>query len=177
MKKFFIALMICFASICTFSSCDTITYAASTSYGYDDYVDNVVIRNNVCYVYYENPTITFLNTLKIIDGYYYYWYTDRYIPVYFPRWYSWSPYRHFYYNGGRVMWRDRIHYNHDAFRRDYRYPDYRQYPNSRYPKYNSPTDVMNMRKVGKPQNQQNRMGGSFGNMRKTPNNNHFGGRR
>lgn len=177
MKKFFIALMICIASICGFSSCDTITFAASTPYGYDDYRDNIVIRDNVCYIYCENPSISLLSTLRIIDGYYYYPYYNRNIRVEFPMWYSWSPYRHFYYDGGRVMWRDRVRYNHDAFRRNYKYIDYRQYPIPRYPKYNNPIDIMHRRNVGKPQNPQNRIGGSFGNMRKIPNDNHFGGRR
>lgn len=169
MKKFFISLFVCISSICFLGSCDTMTYASS----YRDNED-IIIRNGICYVYYENPSTTFLNTLRINDGSYYYWYANQYIPVYFPRWYDWSPYRSFYFNGNRWLWRDRIGYNHDAFRKKYVYPDFRQYPYKRTP--NHSMNSMRRRNVSIPTPPQKRIGGNFGNMRKTPNNN-FGRRR
>ena len=172
MKKFIISFIVCLSSIFLLGSCDTMTYATSTSYGYSD---DIIVRNGVCYIYYENPTTTFLNTLHIIDGSYYYWHSDRYIPVYFPRWHDWSPYRHSYFNGNRWLWKDRVVYNHDAFRKRFAYPDFRRHPYKMNPR---PTiNFMRRKNISIPNPPQKRIGGSFGNMRRIPNNNHFGGRR
>lgn len=103
MKK----IMSLFLIVCTFMSCIATNFVDST---YDTYNDenNVVINENVCYVYYANPTVEFLNTLHIVNGSYYYWSSNRYIPVVFPRWNSWSPNRYFYYDKGKWLWRDRV---------------------------------------------------------------------
>lgn len=122
------------AIICSLSSCVT-TSAIDTSYEPYNVENNVVVNDNVCYVYYTNPTTLFLNTLHIVDGAYYYWYVNRYIPVVFPRWEVWSPYRFFYYDRNHWVWRDRFHYDHNRYRReqhwmDYRKPSHRMIPNN-----------------------------------------------
>ena len=65
------------------------------------YNENIVVSGNTCYVYYSNPTASFLNTLRIINGSYHYFYNGRYIPVIFPRWRMWKPERYYYYNRDR----------------------------------------------------------------------------
>ena len=126
MKKLFTISLFCVVALATFTSCATASVAYDEIYSphyYDD--ENIVVVDNICYVYYENPTTVFLNTLYLIDGAYYYWYFDRYIPVIFPRWYAWSPHRYFYFHENRWMWRDRIHYNHADYRRTHHWKDYR----------------------------------------------------
>lgn len=97
---------------------------SSNAYGYND--ENVIVVGDTCYVYYSEPTTAFLNTLHIIDGAYFYWYADRYVPVVFPLWRNWSPYRYFYYEHNRWLWRDRISYNHWRYRRTHPWIDYRK---------------------------------------------------
>lgn len=131
MKK----ILLIVALIATFSlscmSCSTSTYATNDVYQYQ-VDDNVVVVGDTCYVYYTNPTTTFLNTLYIIDGAYYYYHLGRYIHVVFPYWETWSPYRYFYYNNGIWSWRWRSgysymhHYNYHHYNR---WVDYRQHRN------------------------------------------------
>lgn len=128
MKKFtFILVML--VTMFTLTSCATSAMAYETNGYYDD---NVVVVDNVCYAYYSNPTTVFLNTLHIIDGAYYYWHSNKYIPVVFPYWEVWSPHRFFYYDRNRWVWRDRYHYNHAQYRRDNHWVDYRKphHPNT-----------------------------------------------
>lgn len=122
-----VSLIMLFAMLFVYTSC-TSTVSAQT-YGSDYYgVDNdVVVVGDTCYVYYKEPTTVFLNSLHIIDGAYYYWYHTRYIPVIFPNWFVWSPYRYFYYENNHWCWRDRHHYNHDYYRRTHYWIDYRHH--------------------------------------------------
>lgn len=76
------------------------------------YGENIVVRDNICYVYYTNPTQSFLNTLRIIDGSYHYYYHGKYLPVEFPRWNMWKPNRFYYYKDNRLMWRERMRINY-----------------------------------------------------------------
>ena len=128
-------MAICLFTLTCFSSCVT-TKAVDISYHPYDLENNLVVENDICYVYYTNPTTLFLNTLCVIDGAYYYWHIDKYIPVVFPCWEVWSPYRFFYYDKNRWMWRDRYRYNHIEYRktqhwRDYRRPNIQPRPNRR----------------------------------------------
>ena len=128
-------MAICLFTLTCFSSCVT-TKAVDISYHPYDLEKNLVVENNICYVYYTNPTTLFLNSLYVIDGAYYYWHIDKYIPVVFPCWEVWSPYRFFYYDKNRWMWRDRYRYNHMEYRknqhwRDYRRPNMQPRPNTR----------------------------------------------
>lgn len=125
-------ILLVLAIICSLSSCVT-TSTIDTSYEPYDVENNVVINDNVCYVYYTNPSTLFLNSLHIVDGAYYYWYTDRYIPVVFPRWEVWSPHRYFYYDRNRWVWRDRFHYDHNRYRREHHWVDYRKQPHRMIP--------------------------------------------
>lgn len=122
MKKIaFILVMV--TMLFTFTSCVT----SAMAYGINGYDNDVVVVDNVCYVYYTNPTTAFLNTLHIIDGSYYYWYSNRYVPVIFPRWEVWSPHRFFYYKRGSWMWRNRHqNYNHFEYRRTQHWVDHRR---------------------------------------------------
>lgn len=120
MRKLFIAIFICFICVNCFTSCAVAgevdgVYYTSTYNG----VENVVVKDGICYVYYSNPSTVFLNTLHVIDGRYYYTYSGSYIPVVFPYWDAWSPHRYFYYDCNRWAWRDRIHYNHAEYRRSH----------------------------------------------------------
>ena len=129
MKRILLALAIIFS----LSSCVT-TSTIDTSYEPYDVENNVIVNDDICYVYYTNPSTLFLNTLYIVDGSYYYWHVDKYIPVVFPRWEAWSPHRYFYYDKNRWAWRDRYHYDHNRYRRehhwiDYRKPSHRMFPN------------------------------------------------
>lgn len=133
-------MAICLLTVTCFSSCVT-TKAVDISYHPYDLERNLVVENDICYVYYTNPTTLFLNSLYVIDGAYYYWYIDKYIPVVFPCWEVWSPYRFFYYNKNRWMWRDRYRYNHMEYRknqhwRDYRRPNIQPRPRTHRPNHN-----------------------------------------
>ena len=118
-------MAICLFTLTCFSSCVT-TKAVDISYHPYDLEKNLVVENDICYVYYRNPTTLFLNTLYVIDGAYYYWHIDKYIPVVFPCWEAWSPYRFFYYDKNRWMWRDRYRYNHMEYRKNQHWRDYRR---------------------------------------------------
>lgn len=135
MRKLLTTMAICLFTVTCFSSCVT-TKAVDISYHPYDLERNLVVENDICYVYYTNPTTLFLNSLYVIDGAYYYWHIDKYIPVVFPCWEVWSPYRFFYYDKNRWMWRDRYRYNHMEYRknqhwRDYRRPNIQPRPNIR----------------------------------------------
>ena len=135
MRKLLTTMAICLFTVTCLSSCVT-TQAMDISYHPYDLERNLVVENNVCYVYYRNPTTLFLNSLHVIDGAYYYWYIDKYIPVLFPYWEVWSPHRFFYYDRNRWMWRDRYRYSHIEYRknqhwRDYRRPNIQSRPNTR----------------------------------------------
>ena len=123
-------MAICLFTLTCFSSCVT-TKAVDISYHPYDLENNLVVENDICYVYYTNPTTLFLNTLYVIDGTYYYWHIDKYIPVVFPCWEAWSPYRFFYYDRNRWRWRDRYHYNHMEYRKNQHWRDYRK-PNTQH---------------------------------------------
>lgn len=111
MKK----ILLLFTLIVTISlsciSCTTSAYATNDVYRYS-VNDDVVVVGDTCYVYYTNPSTTFLNTLHVIDGAYFYWHLGRYIHVVFPYWETWSPYRYFYYSNGIWSWRWRNGFNH-----------------------------------------------------------------
>lgn len=77
--------------------------------------NNIVIVNDVCYVYYERPTTLFLNSLYVIDGRYYYRYAYRYVRVVFPNWEVWTPNRYFYYERDRWLWKWRSNYNYNGY--------------------------------------------------------------
>lgn len=189
MKKIILLATVCICILFGFTSCLTATQAYGYSYGNEN---DIVVVGDTCYVYYRNPTNEFLNTLHVVDGYYFYWAVDRYIPVIFPYWNVWSPYRHFYYNSNRWMWRDRFHYNHFNYRMNHRWMDYRKPPQHRY---NRPPMRPNnnhniggfppQRKVAPPRNNGNFNRGGFNNRpqtrgsstRVTVNRGHFGGRR
>lgn len=123
MKKYILFIAMCLSLTLTFASCVTTASAYTQSY-YDD--DEIVIVDGTCYVYYTNPTTAFLNTLRIVDGSYFYVYNGGYLPVVFPRWEVWSPYRYFYYHQNRWYWRDRHHYDHYAYRKNTHWTDYRK---------------------------------------------------
>lgn len=125
MRKLLTTMAICLLTVTCFSSCVT-TKAVDISYHPYDLERNLVVENDICYVYYTNPTTLFLNSLYVIDGAYYYWYIDKYIPVVFPCWEVWSPYRFFYYDKNRWMWRDRCRYNHMEYRKNQHWRDYRK---------------------------------------------------
>lgn len=125
MRKLLTTIAVCLFTVTCFSSCVT-TKAVDISYHPYDLERNLVVENDICYVYYTNPTTLFLNSLYVIDGAYYYWYIDKYIPVVFPCWEVWSPYRFFYYNKNRWMWRDRYRYNHIEYRKNQHWRDYRR---------------------------------------------------
>lgn len=175
MKRFFISLIVCIAFVYTFTSCDTITYTTTPSYASEEYYDNIVVRDETCYVYYDMPSITFLNSLHIIDGYFYYWHINRYIPVHFPRWNDWKPYRYYYYNSGRLEWRDGMRCNNDAFRKKNAHPKFISYQSHR--KRNQPIDVMRRKNISIPKQSHNQIKSKFGKLRKIPHNGNFGGRR
>lgn len=148
MKKLFMILFLCVVVMTTCTSCVTTAVAYDDVYSRSDCRDdNVVVVDNVCYVYYENPTTAFLNTLYLIDGAYYYWYLDRYIPVVFPYWYAWSPHRFFYYHNNRWLWRDKIHYNHADYRRTHQWKDYRKPSSTGARRYGSPNSNNRQRGV------------------------------
>ena len=135
MRKLLTTIAVCLFTVTCFSSCVT-TKAVDISYHPYDLENNLVVENDICYVYYTNPTTLFLNSLYVIDGAYYYWHIDKYIPVVFPCWEVWSPYRFFYYDKNKWMWRDRYRYNHIEYRknqhwRDYRRPSIQSRPNTR----------------------------------------------
>lgn len=102
MKKIILATAITLLALVSCIGTDLIS-AGNGNYGYND---NIVVSGNTCYVYYSNPTASFLNTLRIINGSYHYYYGGRYIPVVFPRWRMWKPER-YYYNRDRWIPRDR----------------------------------------------------------------------
>lgn len=125
MKKIVLFIALFATVIFTCTSCVTAQTFDTTYHPYD-LEDNLVIENDVCYVYYTNPTTLFLNSLHIIDGAYYYWNVNKYIPVIFPKWEVWSPHRYFYYDRNRWLWRDRYHYNHEQYRRNQHWIDHRK---------------------------------------------------
>lgn len=125
-------ILLVLAIICSLSSC-VATSAIDTSYTPYDVENNIVVNDNICYVYYTHPSTLFLNSLHIVDGAYYYWYSDRYIPVVFPRWEVWSPHRFFYYDRNRWAWRDRFQYDHNRYRREHHWVDYRRQPHRMIP--------------------------------------------
>lgn len=108
--------------------------------------NNIVIVNDVCYVYYERPTTLFLNSLYVNDGRYYYRYADRYVRVVFPNWTDWTQDRYFYYERNRWQWRDRYNYNNNNYRRDEPWSYYR---GQRAPIYRgtTSTNLYNQRSV------------------------------
>lgn len=189
MKKIILFATVCFCILCSFTSC--ITTAQAYDYPYSN-GNNVIVVGDTCYVYYQNPTNDFLNTLRVIDGYYFYWSINRYIPVVFPYWDAWSPYRYFYHNSNRWMWRDRVHYNHFNYRQNHRWMDYRRPPQNRYNRppmrpnnnFNRGGKFTPQRRATQPRNH-NYNRGSFNNRphprgsstRVTVNRGHFGGRR
>ena len=116
MKKYIESFIVCITILLGFTSCIDLQ-------AYDD--NNIVIVNDVCYVYYTRPTTLFLNSLYVIDGAYYYRYTDRYIRVVFPNWNVWTPNRYFYYERDRWLYRDRYNYNNNNYRRDEPWSYYR----------------------------------------------------
>lgn len=125
MKKIILFIAVIATVMFTCVSCVT-AQAFDTTYHPYDLENNLVVENDICYVYYTNPTTLFLNTLHIIDGAYYYWCVNKYIPVIFPNWSVWSPHRYFYYDRNRWAWRDRYHYNHEEYRRNQHWIDYRK---------------------------------------------------
>lgn len=147
MKKFTLLLICGIMSLMLCTSC----IASARAYDYDE-IENVVVADEVCYVYYTNPTTLFLNSLHIINGAYYYWHTNRYIPVVFPCWEVWSPHRFFYYDKNHWAWRDRYHgYNHLEYRRGQCWVDYRR-SNIRHPNIIRPNRITPI----KPQSNANR---------------------
>ena len=108
--------------------------------------NNIVIVNDVCYVYYTSPTTLFLNSLYVIDGTYYYRYADRYIRVAFPNWNVWSPNRYFYYERDRWLLRDRYNYNNNNYRKDEPWSYYRRQRAQNY-RVTTPTNLYNQRSV------------------------------
>lgn len=127
MRKLLLAMVVCLFSLTCFSSCVTTAHAYDYDYHPYNESENVVVVDEICYVYYTNPTTLFLNSLHIIDGAYYYWHTNRYIPVVFPYWEVWSPHRFFYYDRNHWTWRDRHHgYNHLEYRRSQHWVDHRK---------------------------------------------------
>lgn len=171
-----------------FTSCIT-TSGLNELYTSYDVENDIVVSDDVCYVYYTNPTTSFLNTLHIVNGAYYYWYVDRYIPVVFPRWNAWSPNRFFYYDRNRWLWRDRFHYDHNKYRREHRWGNFRKpfnrttqprinRTNNKPPKQISSPTNRTIRRVTPPNNRPNssfgarrsfnngsRSSGSFGSRR------------
>lgn len=171
-----------------FTSCIT-TSGLDELYTPYDVENEIVVSDDVCYVYYTNPTTSFLNTLHIVNGAYYYWYVDRYIPVVFPRWNAWSPNRFFYYDRNRWLWRDRFHYDHNKYRREHRWGNFRKSfnrttqprinrTNNKPPKQISSPTNRTIRRVTPPNNRPNicfgarrsfnngsRSSGSFGSRR------------
>lgn len=116
MRKIILILLM---SLILMGLCNSCLVTGLNDFTYEQYENNeyVVVNDGVCYVYYAQPSTTFLNTLYVNDGAYYYWYVDKYIPVVFPRWKAWSPQRFFYYDRNRWMWRNRRNYNSIDFRR------------------------------------------------------------
>jgi hypothetical protein len=178
MKKVFLILLFS----CILTSCIT-TSGFDELYAPYEVENNIVVNDDVCYVYYTNPTTSFLNTLHVVNGAYYYWYVDRYIPVVFPRWDAWRPNRFFYYDRNRWLWKDRTYYDHNKYRREHRYGDFRKpfnkikqprinRTNNKPPKrISSPTTRIIRRTT--PQN--NRPNSSFGTRRSTNNGSRSGG--
>lgn len=142
MKRFVNFLIIGAFALIALGSCGTSVGISAPYYSYDEVGDNVVVRDGVCYVYYDNPSIDFLNTLRFVNGSYYYWYSNRYVPVEFPRW---------------------NRFKHDAYRRDYRYRYYKPKPQRRnFTPFKGFYNNKNFRP-------NNRRKSSFGNMRRIPN--------
>lgn len=114
MKKYIESFIVCMTILFGFTSCiDLQAFDDIYQPYYND--NNIVIVNDVCYVYYTTPTTLFLNSLYVIDGRYYYRYTDRYIRVVFPNWREWSPNRYFYYKRDRWLWKLRSNYNYNDY--------------------------------------------------------------
>ena len=146
MKKTILFLLVLGLIIANCTSCVTARAYDDTYYPINQ-EENITVVDDVCYVYYTNPTTLFLNTLHIIDGAYYYWYVDKYIPVIFPRWSVWSPHRFFYYDRNHWSWRDRHpNYNHSEYRRTHKWNDYRKQqfkPHNNYPQVRKNTFIPN----------------------------------
>lgn len=124
MKKYIESFIVCITILLGLTSCiDLQAFDDIYQPYYND--NNIVIVNDVCYVYYERPTTLFLNSLYVNDGRYYYHYADRYIRVVFPNWDVWSPNRYFYYEIDRWLYRDRYNYNNNNYRRDEPWSYYR----------------------------------------------------
>ncbi len=129
MKKYINSFIVCLIILFSCVSCiDLQAYDDTYRPYYND--NNVVVVGNTCYVYYTRPTTSFLNSLYVIDGTYYYRYTDRYIRVIFPNWRDWSTDRYFYYERDRWLWRNR--YNDNSYSNQ-RHFFYRRTPTYTYP--------------------------------------------
>lgn len=166
MKKILLSLALAITVLGCFSSCITTAQAYSN--------DSVIVEGDTCYVYYNNPSNSFLNTLHVVDGAYFYWYINRYIPVVFPYWDVWSPYRYFYYDMNRWKWRDRYHnYNHFDYRRfhywrDYRHHRLRMNKYMHHQRYDNPRPYMQDRRViNRPTHISHPSRNSFGNRTNT----------
>lgn len=124
MKKYIKSFIVCMTILFGLTSCIDL-HAFDDIYQpyYND--NNIVIVNDICYVYYTSPTTLFLNSLYVNDGRYYYRYGDRYIRVVFPNWTDWSQDRYFYYERNRWLYRDRYNYNNNNYRRDEPWSYYR----------------------------------------------------
>lgn len=176
MKRHLLTILCGFITLLTLNACATLN-------GYDDiyysqqYDEGVVVRNNICYVYYSNPSTAFLNSLYLNNGSFYYLNYGRYIPVIFPRWNVWSSHRYFYRYDNGWRWRDRERgYNHNEWRRTQPWFNHKQ-PNIR----NTP-QRFNNGKFTTRNGQRMQPNRSFGNgVRQSPNkpnnNGRFGGRR
>lgn len=136
MKKYIESFIVCITILLGFTSCIDLQ-------AYDD--NNIVIVNDVCYIYYTRPTTLFLNSLYVIDGAYYYRYTDRYIRVVFPNWNVWTPNRYFYYERNRWLYRERYNYSNNNYRRDEPWSYYRQ--RTQNYRVTTPTNLYNQRNV------------------------------
>lgn len=151
MKKILLITLLFISGLFMLTSCIS---AQTYRYSYDPYdvEHNLVVMNNVCYVYYTNPTTLFLNSLRIVDGAYYYRHNNHYIPVVFPNWAIWSPHRFFYYEKNKWMWRNRFNYNHNEYRRTHHWIDYRK-PNRHQnykPNHQRPHNLNNRPSHNKP---------------------------
>lgn len=114
MKKYIESFIVCMTILFGLTSCiDLQAYDDTYRPYYND--NNVVVVGNTCYVYYDQPTTLFLNSLYVIDGSYYYRYSDRYVRVVFPNWREWSPNRYFYYERDRWLWKWRSNYNYNGY--------------------------------------------------------------